>query len=178
MSTVNDLLDFLTRNVEFLNLYRTVNWYHFDNPICLVMLPWKEIVPRYEFRIFVSEGRLLACSQQKWYQVFNYSEKEMYNLVRAFEEVVEVQLKGVLPFEHAVMDVYFDEKFSRAFLIECNPYGSYGSSGASLFHWIRDQEIIEPLDPQESKTIRIRFLDHFNSKQPQLLTAEEEKHSQ
>lgn len=95
-----------------------------------------------EFRVIVHERRVVAVSQQKWFlkacpALASEPETFLAAILDACDGICEA-----LPYPHAVMDMWVDECFV-AHLIEVNPGEGWASSGSSLFHWLRDADVLQ-----------------------------------
>lgn len=144
--TYRDVLDRLTSNQLF---YRDLIRPEIE--FQLVLQAWVEI--QYEFRIFIYDNQVIAVSQQKWYEKIRYNVDHMLLINRI------MQTKFILPFSCAVLDVGFikvnDINKSddlELYLIECNPYGVWTSSGSSMFTW---SEILK--NQHEQNVVLISF---------------------
>ena len=125
----------------------------------LVFVPWKaEIAIDNEYRVFMLEGRPVAISQQAWYVYLGaHSDAKCVAITRAAQRLChELVVARSIPFTSAVLDVWIEwhdggggggggdqrEADCTAHLIEFNPWGVWASSGAALFHWVRDMDIL------------------------------------
>jgi hypothetical protein len=83
LDSAEKVLSFMTENRLFLNQEYTA-----DKESYLILMPWNfSMDERYEFRIFVKDGRLTGISQQKWFQLYQYSDEELSQLVKAFQDL-------------------------------------------------------------------------------------------
>ena len=106
----------------------------------LIIMPWNDkIDQRYEFRIFVVNGKLTGISQQFWTDLFQYSEEELEIFIKAFNDIKFLDFNGSIH-KTFVGDVYVDIESHICKLIEMNPFGMYSGAGSSLFNWIDDYE--------------------------------------
>ena len=163
--TVQQIIEFITGRVQFLQQdFRNYFKYHFDTPIGVVMMPWNESIDaKSEFRVFIRNRHLIAISQQAWYTVFHYTPEEIRTIASSIAELFNQILRDRLPLPSAILDVTVDFDIQQAYLIEINPWGTWATSGSSLFDWVKDHSIIEPnlqvdtsMDAPES--IYLRFL--------------------
>jgi len=99
----------------------------------MVLRPWNpKISPHNEYRVFVTNKKCVAISQQHLYRVIHPTLLP--------EQIIDFVCDWVdhheLPQPDSVLDVYVDEEGCH--LIECNP--AWWGSGSSLFLWdqIRD----------------------------------------
>jgi len=120
------------------------------NKVKFYLLPWKEIHPDREFRVFVYHNRITAISQQHLYQVNQIlkdcppaQRKEC--ITRWIQIIQDFLHHSVIPrIDHVdsyVMDIALLEK-EEPYFIEMNPFGKEYSSGSALFHWLRDESIL------------------------------------
>jgi D123 len=127
----------MTRNKLFLN-----QEYRSDKKnVALVLMPWNHTLEsKYEFRIFVVNGKLTAVSQQMWYKLYQYSQDELDLIMNALDDL---KFMPDVPYDTFVGDVWIDlqnvnEGDHECHLIECNPFGAQCGAGSSLFEWSND----------------------------------------
>ncbi|CZT07186.1 uncharacterized protein RAG0_12717 [Rhynchosporium agropyri] len=108
-----------------------------------------------EWRCFIFRGDLVAMSQTRFYQNHHAIVKHdaIRELVRQARELWE-EIKPSFEFESTILDVYADvrEEVFHAKLIEMNPWGAHSGTGSLLFHWIDDEDILEP-EARTGKTV-------------------------
>ncbi|KAJ9469313.1 hypothetical protein DIPPA_17734 [Diplonema papillatum] len=121
-----------------------------------IILPWNsEITEENEYRVFVKNGVPTAISQQRWYRVLEHPADR--GAIVAATKALCADLFPRLPFPSATLDVWFrtcDGGVCTAHLIECNPWGGFFSSGASLFDW--EQHYAEMHDESEVTFATVR----------------------
>lgn len=106
-----------------------------DKRSFIIMTDYKKLDPKYEFRLFVHQGKIVACSQQHCYTVYQYNDVE--TIVEGLNKIEWIDL---IPYNDFIADIYFDaNKFK---LIECNAYGIWAPGGSSLFNWITDYDLL------------------------------------
>ena len=120
-----------------------------DKETYLVIQEWKDIVRRDEFRIFWRDGQITGASQQYTGLLFNYNEEELDTLQAALNCL---QFPSI-PYKEYTADVYWDGETFQ--LIECNPFGAHSSSGAALFHWDKDYDVLYGTAPPEFRYLSI-----------------------
>ena len=142
LHSIEQILNFLTKNILFLK-----QEYKKDKITKLVVMPWNNnLDDRYEFRIFVYNGKLTGISQQKWFQLYQYSKEELDLITSAMKNLEFIK---DVPYNTFVGDVWIDIKESncggddlksesKCILIECNPFGAHCGAGSSLFEWTKD----------------------------------------
>jgi len=129
-----EILDQITNNKLFLNQ----EYERAEKETSLILMPWKvNFNERYEFRIFVVDGKLTGISQQKWFHLFQYSAEELYAIRDA---MTDLRFLKDLPYSTLVADVWVDLRRTKCYLIECNPFGEHCGAGSSLFNWIDDRD--------------------------------------
>ncbi len=115
--------------------------YNREKESYLILIPWNnDIDDRYEFRIFVVDGKLTAVSQQNARKLYHYSSEEI--------DIIEYALNNIsfnVPYTTYVGDVYINIETHTCHLIELNPYGAHSGAGAALFNWIDDYDILHGL---------------------------------
>lgn len=125
---------------------------YFENitELKLYLIPWQQIDPDKEFRVFVHNNKITAISQQHLYQINKtlkmMSDEEKSKTILNWIHVIstyfeKIIIKQITHIDSYVMDIAILENNS-AYFIEINPFGKEYSSGSSLFHWIVDEEIL------------------------------------
>lgn len=126
--------------------------YEDTEEIKLYMLPWLDLNPSKEFRIFVYKGRITAISQQDLFNV--YEELEQY--IKAYVAIIIVhfnsEVKNKIKLDSYVYDFAILEN-NKPYFIELNSFGKGYASGSALFHWLLDEEILY----NENGDIHVRF---------------------
>ena len=114
--------------------------------IKLYLLPWIEIDPNKEFRVFVHDGNITAISQQHLYvknnilaRIENSEEKNtvVRDWVRTIVDYFNKHIKHKIKVKSFCMDIALTEDI---YFIEINPFGGEYSAGSSLFHWMIDND--------------------------------------
>lgn len=122
-----------------------------DKDSYLILIPWKEIDIRYEFRLFVVNGKLTAVSQQS-IQLFQYSSEELKDIEYALNHINFI--KDCCEFTNTfIADVYVQDKI--CYLIELNPFGAHCGAGSGLFNWITDYNVLHGIEPAEFRYLSI-----------------------
>lgn len=111
-----------------------------DKPTYLIIIPWNDnIDSRYEFRIFVVNGKITCACRQLWYEYYQYSSFELDNIIKALSNI---EFLNIINYKSFVADVYIDINSSTCYLIEINPFGAHCGAGSALFNWISDYDIL------------------------------------
>jgi len=105
----------------------------------IVFVPWADIDPRNEFRVFCRNNKIICASQQFTSRNFQYAQQEISNFLEAFSAMCLQKI----PYYEFTLDVYYSSAFHGMHLIEINPYGGHSGCGSSLFEWERDIAIFE-----------------------------------
>ncbi len=87
-----------------------------------------------EFTIFIYQNVITGISQQNWYNVYNYNDKEINIVTDVVFKMIEYWRNEIV-YDSFVADIWIDFENSDAYLIECNPWGIFSSSGSALFDW-------------------------------------------
>lgn len=117
-----------------------------ENKTCaLVTMPWLEIHPKTEFRVFVYKKRVTCVSQQHWFRNVGLTDATMTAATLNINDWFEASFKLTLPFTDSILDVWIDSG-GMVHLIEINPFGAWASSGSSLFHWVQDYTKLHNID--------------------------------
>ena len=152
MCTTEDILSNLIKNKIFVKR----EYGRKNKDTYLILIPWNDDMDeRYEFRIFVKDGKLVAASQQWWSTLFNYTQEEIDIIDKAINNISF--LKDII-YQDYIGDVYIDINEKVCKLVEINPYGAHCGAGSSLFNWITDYDILynKVNDPQ------LRYLSVIN----------------
>eukprot|EP01112_Ceratiomyxa_fruticulosa_P016773 TRINITY_DN5113_c0_g1_i1.p1 TRINITY_DN5113_c0_g1~~TRINITY_DN5113_c0_g1_i1.p1 ORF type:complete len:432 (+),score=77.67 TRINITY_DN5113_c0_g1_i1:1923-3218(+) len=129
--------------------------------INIIFREWIAEMPfDHEFRCFVHNKTITAISQYDCYHRFEALQDvnhvaRIREVIFAFHENIKVAIK--VP--SYILDVAVFPSNYTCHLIELNPFGSYMSSGASLFDWRKDEALLYGKEPHALPPIRI--LDHI-----------------
>lgn len=109
--------------------------------IQLYLIPWVNLDPSREYRVFYNNNRITAISQQHLYTVFpdHDHEKDVRIISDFYRGVLKDKLSASFP--SGVLDIAILENDSP-FFIEINPFGMEYSSGSSLFGWEQDYGLL------------------------------------
>ncbi len=153
VSTVNEVM----RRLSTIKLFSKKEYERIDKQSYLIILPWNDkIDPRYEFRIFVVNGKLTCASPQNWFECHQYSSDEL----EIFEEVlINMTFIDKFMYQTYVADIYIDIETKRAHLIELNPFGAHCGAGSSLFNWITDYDLLHGINNDQPV---LRYLSVIN----------------
>lgn len=106
------------------------------------------MLPDHEFRCFVHQRKLVAISQYQCYVRFEALQDAAHvgrirdAIVRFHDLIKDAKAAGkTLPSSY-VMDVVVFPKDYSCSLIELNPFGSHMSSGAALYNWRKDEDLL------------------------------------
>lgn len=129
--------------------------------LTLYFMPWIDIAPHQEYRVFVYRGYITAISQQNLYSdvwrsvVGNADEilqQHLQTIVAQFPLIQNTRVTWTDTFVYDVA-VLCD---TNAYFIEPNSFGAAYASGSSLFEWVADKDILTPsILPPATITCRI-----------------------
>eukprot|EP01129_Flabellula_baltica_P008845 TRINITY_DN3541_c0_g1_i1.p1 TRINITY_DN3541_c0_g1~~TRINITY_DN3541_c0_g1_i1.p1 ORF type:complete len:328 (+),score=59.17 TRINITY_DN3541_c0_g1_i1:12-995(+) len=125
----------------------------------VIIREWVHILPEYEFRGFVYQGKLNALSQYyKACYVPEMVEKE--NLI--LQDILEVfeRSKDFIDMNNYVIDFAYTE--DKTYIVELNTFGKTASS--ALFDWKMDHDIMHNTDPDMELDFRIVRTPYPNCK--------------
>lgn len=122
----------------------------------LILREWiDDLEPAREFRCYVYKGKMTAISQYYCYDKFEeYSKANsaMLEQIRAailnFHAKVSSTFSSVIAPSY-VFDVIVSRDLSKVQVVELNPFGAHMSSGAALFNWITDRDLLYGKNGQE-----------------------------
>ena len=133
--TADQIINHLTSNKLFV-----FQEYERDKDTYLILIPWNEYIdPRYEFRIFVIDGKLTGASIQCWYELIQHSSDELETFEYALSNI---EFLNVFEYSSFIAEVYIDMDTKICHLIEVNAFGAYCGAGSSLFNWIDDYDLL------------------------------------
>jgi hypothetical protein len=145
---LNNTKDILHHLIFSKSLYKNV--YNKNLDVKLIIMPWKNIKKKYEFRIFIYNKNVVAISQQHLYNKFKYDVIKIHKIITLINNSNFIKK---LPYNDVVCDVYIDIINNLCNLIDCKPYGAYSSSRSSLFCWVKDKNVL----CQNNSNIEFRF---------------------
>jgi len=102
--------------------------------ICVRM--WRDVDAAHEFRAFVHEKKLTACSQYCYYQCFPELQAKHAELATRIQQYFDDQVLPALPYSDAVLDFHVGADSIE--IIELSPFQV--STGACMFSWKDAQE--------------------------------------
>lgn len=115
----------------------------------IYLIPWIEINPVNEFRVFVFENNITAISQQDLYS-------KLYH--KNYPDDLDIN-KIILQKLNIIVQYFYDEIISKItwtksytydfaicndkpYFIEMNSFGKEYAAGSALFHWLLDEKIL------------------------------------
>lgn len=146
LTHVDEIIQHLTTNKLFVE-----QEYQRNKSSYLIIMPWNDAIDdRYEYRLFVVNGKLTGASQQNVRQLYNYTFDELDMIEHA---LTHISFLSLIPYQDYVADVYIKEGVCH--LIELNPFGASSGAGSSLFHWVNDYDILYGLKPPQWRYLSI-----------------------
>lgn len=133
----------------------------------LIIQRWSPAIDlRYEFRVFIYQGKVNAISQDIWWEKLGWRDGYSSGIVDTIVTLWS-NVKGFLPFDTCTMDVFLskDERSHtnwKAGIIEFNGFGAHLNTGSDLFHWVNDADILTG----KRKDIVVRFVDDWEDGSP------------
>ena len=126
--------------------------------LSLYLIPWVNINPDLEFRVFVYQKNITAVSQQHIYQKNECLQvRNISGIVQMISAYFRDNIRDrVNRLDSYVMDMALvgDSSF-RVYFIELNPFGKDYTSGAGAFSWVADAD---KLCPHAPGTIYFRYV--------------------
>lgn len=154
LTNAKDIIKHITGNSLFIN-----QEYNRKKPSWLILIPWNDkIDPRFEFRIFVVNNRLVAASPQRWWELIQHTIEELELFEEAFSNISFINHVHN-PYHTFIADVYVDIESKSVKLIELNPFGAHCGAGSSLFNWIGDYDL---LHGKNTEYAELRYLSAIN----------------
>lgn len=147
-NNIDDIITHITSHKLFVE-----QEYKREKDSCLILIPWNDdIDDRFEFRIFVVDGKLTGASQQNVRKLYHYTSGELEMIEHALNNI---SFLNQTSYKTYVADVYCLDGVCK--LIELNPFGAHSGAGSSLFHWITDYEVLHGNQPAQ-----LRYLSVIN----------------
>lgn len=135
-SNVDDIIS----HISSVKLFVDQEYRREEKDTCLILIPWNTCIDaRYEFRIFVVNGKLTGISQQYSDELYQYSGDELDSIIHA---ITNIPFLNNLCYKTFIGDVYVDINDKVCYLIELNPFGAHCGAGSALFNWIEDFDIL------------------------------------
>lgn len=109
----------------------------------IYLLPWVNIEPVNEFRVFVCSNKITAISQQNLYLKL-YDEEDILKIPEKLNIIVDYFNKEIKPkitwlssycYDFAIVD-------DKPYFIELGCFGKEYAAGSALFHWLLDEDIL------------------------------------
>lgn len=157
--SVHDIVNFLCNLRECRKRLRDIT------TLSIVLMPFNDSINNNnEYRVYVQQCAIKAICPQNWSSVRFFSADQVREIVSQIQMLLSKifdccnrnnQVKS------GVFDVYLLDH--EAHLIEINPWGSFSSSGSSLFHWLKDG-IDSDSSSKQTDYIHFRNVDLYNNK--------------
>eukprot|EP01084_Bolivina_argentea_P259923 438787_1 len=142
-------MDYLTKSLKFYQF----EYLKKNKQTKLILIPWNHnICGRNEFRMFIYRNTVTGISQQNWYNVYNYNDNELNIVIDTVFEKIKYWRNDII-YDSYVADVWIDFENCNAYLIECNPWGIFGSSGSSLFDWKDHYDVLYGVDKAQFRYV-------------------------
>ncbi|KAI1124367.1 hypothetical protein F5Y10DRAFT_285092 [Nemania abortiva] len=131
----------------------------------LIIQRWSpEIELQREIRVFCYAGEVTAISQDIWWEKAGWRDRYSGGFAEAILNVWR-NVKVHLPFDTCTMDVLVTPPSNgeswTAKIIEFNGFGAHLNTGSDLFHWVKDEEILQGKAPG----VTIRFVDDWEARE-------------
>lgn len=131
----------------------------------IYLMEWIDILPEYEFRVFVYQNKITAISQQNLYSLLLNTNPNISS--NTFELEIKKKLDIIIEyFYNTIVDkVDWMNSYSidiaivnsRAYFIEFNSFGKEYAAGSALFHWLLDESILYNKFETNENTIEFRY---------------------
>jgi len=155
-----EVMDLITRSQRIFS--DIMNHFQYHTPgtstekFSLILRDWTPMPQDHEFRCYVKDKRITAISQYQCYIYFESLQDRDYVLrIRDTIDAFHETIKDNLPFQSYVMDVVIFPDSFNCMIVEFNPFGPHLSSGAALFNWIKDFDLLTGVTQNEKPVIRI-----------------------
>lgn len=133
--------------------------------ITIYLLPWVDILPYNEFRVFVYNKQITAISQQHLHNKYpilyntSYLREKCKIICDYFESTVKQSITHMdsYVYDFACVGYTCDEPF----FIEPSTFGKEYAAGSALFHWLIDYDILYG-NKLETDGIHVRYTRGHN----------------
>ncbi len=136
--------------------------YHDTNSINIYLIPWVNIDPKYEFRIFVFNNQITGISQQNLYsKLLNDDDIQKEKIIPKLKSINEFFNSDIKNKVNWINNYSIDFALIdgvKPYVIELNSFGQEYAAGSALFHWIIDHDILYN-DFQTNKNIEFRYIN-------------------
>jgi hypothetical protein len=131
----------------------------------LIVQRWSpEIELQREIRVFCYAGKVTAISQDIWWEKAGWRDRYSNGFAEAILNVWQ-NVRAHLPFETCTMDVLVTPPSNgeswTAKVIEFNGFGAHLNTGSDLFHWVKDEDILQG----KTSGVTIRFVDDWEARE-------------
>lgn len=136
-----------------------------EESLTLYLIPWRDIDPDFEFRVFVNNNEVTAISQQNIYRKNealcklsnDERAKKINNLVQSIVDYHASNVKNaVTNVDSYVMDLVVNSSDGESvYFIELNPFGKDYTSGAAAYSWTEDADKVYG---KEQNTVHFRYV--------------------
>jgi hypothetical protein len=111
--------------------------------IDIYLIPWVNIEPINEFRVFVYNNKITAISQQNLYSVL-YDEESIKKIPENLNIIVDYFYKEIVTKINWISNYTYDFAIvdNKPYFIEMNCFGKEYAAGSALFHWLLDEKIL------------------------------------
>ncbi len=96
---------------------------------------WRDVDAAREFRAFVHNGKLTACSQYCYYQCFPELVADRARLAQRIKDFFERNVLPVSPFKDAIVDLHVTDEVRSVLLCAWRWVKKRGHVTADLFFW-------------------------------------------
>jgi hypothetical protein len=113
--------------------------------ITLYLLEWVNIKPYDEYRVFVSNNKISAISQQHLHNVYPElnNNQQIIQTLKNIYDYFESNIKHVITnTDSYTYDFAFVNDNLEPFFIEQNSFGKEYAAGSALYHWLIDENIL------------------------------------
>jgi len=154
-----EVFDLITRSQRIFS--DIMNHFQYNTPntttdnFSLILRDWVPMPQDHEFRCYVKNRRITAISQYQCYLYFDKLQNKEY--VEKLRDVIvdfHETIKEAVPVDSYVMDIVVFPDFT-CMIVEFNPFGPHLSSGAALFNWIKDFDLLTGNTDRQVPAIRI-----------------------
>jgi hypothetical protein len=127
----------------------------------IYLLPWLNLNPTKEFRIFVYKNEITAISDQHLYTINEYfnklSDEEIQIIINKILDFFKNNIKNKLLYlENYTMDLALIEPNDIPYFVEPNSFGKLYAAGSALFSWIYDTDTLH-----DSSSIEFRYCHEY-----------------
>lgn len=133
-----------------------------DETCKIYLMPWIEnFDDEKEFRVFVYNNEITSISIQNLFKINHWlnskSKDELELIINSMLKYFALHIRDkLIKINNYTMDIYFIS-LEEWYFIEPNNFGKTYAAGSSLFHWVKDEDLL----CGKTDTIELRYVSEY-----------------